>query len=385
MNKMYRLLALPFLLAACQGGAPWLTSRVVVSGHNVRNTDCRSALCAHNENTDLTAWNGAMWLVHRTARSQVLGPNSSLHVYRSTDAGRTFVPVARIEAPPDRDIRDPHFYVVGGELWIKALTRLPVTSWRDANVDTIAVALRSHDGINWQAPVAIGPAGWSFWRIREQAGTYYTAAYRDGDTEVALFSSTDGLRWKEIAPIYGVAADTPLETELTFMPSGRLLALVRMDGTDDELLGTNGRLRTKVCWASPPYDHFDCPQEVTGQRLDGPVTFLARNRLFVIARKHLTGGRKRTALYELQGDLDNGGTLTILERGELPSAGDTSYAGVAFADPTHAIVSWYSGDTHVDEPWILGWLDLSDIWVGSIDLGRLETAAPQVLRSTAMR
>ncbi len=44
---------------------------------------------------------------------------------------------------------------------------------------------------------------------------------------------------------FGVSADTPLETELTFMPSGRMLALARMDGTDAELLGDQGRLRTK--------------------------------------------------------------------------------------------------------------------------------------------
>ena len=45
------------------------------------------------ENVDMTKWNGAYWLVHRTARSQVLGPNSSLHVYKSAD-GLSFTDVA---------------------------------------------------------------------------------------------------------------------------------------------------------------------------------------------------------------------------------------------------------------------------------------------------
>ena len=58
-------------------------------------------------------------------------------------------------------------------------------------------------------------------------------------------------RWTAGPAIYGVSADTPLETELIFTPSGkRMLALVRIDGTDDELLGNTGRLRTKVCWAT---------------------------------------------------------------------------------------------------------------------------------------
>src|SRR5262249_9730511 len=122
----------------------------------------------------------------------------------------------------------------------------------------------------------------------------------------------------------------------------------------------------------PPYDHFDCPQELVGYRLDGPLAFSAGKRLFVVARKHLkTHGRKRTALYELSGDLDGAGALTVREWGELPSAGDTSYAGVAFAAPLHAIISWYSGDLKSDKPWIFGVLDRSDIWIGSIDFGQL--------------
>src|SRR5258708_37623934 len=114
----------------------------------------------------------------------------------------------------------------------------------------------------------MAPTGQGFWRIKEHGGVDYTAAYADGDTMVTLYSSTDGVAWTKGALVYGVAADTPLETELVFMPSGKLLALVRMDGTDQELLGDMGRLRTKVCWADPPsYAAFTCPQELTGQRL----------------------------------------------------------------------------------------------------------------------
>src|SRR5262245_5496060 len=134
------------------GGGSWLSAtEIVVSGHGVDNDDCRSAICRHNENTDLISWNDALWLVHRTAKSQVLGPNSSLHVYRSTDQGRTFVQTAQIPAPSDRDIRDPHFYVVGNELRIKALTRLPVISVRDSDVDTVSTMTASTDGIHWSS------------------------------------------------------------------------------------------------------------------------------------------------------------------------------------------------------------------------------------------
>src|SRR5262245_25430095 len=85
---------------------------VLVAG-DLENQDCRTGVCQHNENTDLVVWRGDVYLVHRTAGSQVLGPNSSLRVYKSRNRGRTFVLQAIIPAPLDRDIRDPSFYEVG--------------------------------------------------------------------------------------------------------------------------------------------------------------------------------------------------------------------------------------------------------------------------------
>jgi len=354
---------------------PWMTdAKVFVSGHDLEDQyDCRTKICRHNENVDMISWNGAIYLVHRTARSQVLGPNSSLHVYRSNDDGQSFADVATIQAPTDRDLRDPSFYVVGSDLYIKALTRLPVTSTRDANVDTITVATHSSDGVTWSALENIAPDTWSFWRVKQSAGVYYSAAYEDGDLAVLLFSSTDGKTWAMGPPIYTIAADTPLETELTIMPSGRMLALVRMDGDDQHYLGTIPPLRTKVCWSMPPYTApFDCSSELTGVRLDGPLSFFWNNRLFVIARKHLLddSGRKRTALYEITGNLE-GGPIDYKEWGEIPSAGDTSYAGYAMLDANRALVSWYSGDLDLDRPWVLAIFDLTDIWRGTIDFTKL--------------
>ncbi len=362
---------------------PWLTdARIFVSGHGVTNEDCRTGICQHNENTDLVSWKGALYLVHRTAYSQVLGPNSALHIYRSTDQGKTFTQTALIPAPKTkltpldgvdkgdsgRDLRDPHFYVVGDTLRLKALTRLPVTSARDSNVDTIAVGLSTTDGERWSDFQAIGPTGYSYWRIKQAGGVYYNAAYRDGDQSVTLFTSTDGVSWTKGAVIYDMAVDTPLETELEIMPSGKMLALVRMDGTDDELFANKGRLRTKVCWASPPYASFDCSAELSGQRLDGPVSFQWKGRLFLVARRHLQPtNKKRTSLFELTGTLD-GGPIDIKTIGDFPSAADTSYAGVVPIDDHRFAVSWYSGDVDDDLDWIQGMLGLSDIWLGNVDL-----------------
>jgi hypothetical protein len=355
-------------------GPPWLESaQIFVLGDGIsQQVPCQTQICRHNENTDMTLWNGAMWLVHRTALSQKLGDNCSLHVYRSDDGGTTFKDVATIPPVPGRDLRDPSFYQVGSRLHIKALTRLPVVSLRDADTDTTAIEVHSDDGMTWSAPQPIAPGGWGLWRVKQSGGVYYSAAYQDGDLQVVLFSSTDGLTFTQGAPVYTVSADTPVETELSFLPSGRMLALVRTDGADADLLGADGVLHTHVCWAMPPYSQFDCPQVLDGVRLDGPLSFFWQGRLFEVARKHLpTGDRKRTALYELGGTLE-GGPLTIKEWGELPSAGDTSYAGVAQIDDTRVKVSWYSGDLWLDEDWLLGMYDSTDIWTATIDLSKLK-------------
>lgn len=354
---------------------PWLTdAKILVAGEGVTNTDCRSGICRHNEDTDLTVWKGDIYFVHRTAASQVLGPNSSLHVYRSKDQGKTFEHLAVLPAVMDRDLRDPHFFTLGDKLHLKALSRLPVLGGQEVGVDSIAVGTSSEDGVTWSDLTQIGPNTWSFWRVQEHAGRYYAAAYADGDTQVALFSSADGLSWTKGPTVYAHPEDTPSETELTFMPSGKLLALVRMDGTAAELLGEQGRLRTKICWANPPYDQdFDCPAELTGQRLDGPLSFFHEGRLFVVARKHLgKDGRKRTALFELTGALDGGGALSITEHGELPSAGDTAYAGAATIDADRTLLTWYAGNLEKDEGWLFGMLDVSDVWQGTIDFSKLK-------------
>jgi hypothetical protein len=346
-------------------------AHVIVDGIDAESEMCRSDICVHNENTDMIDFGGSTFLVHRTANSQVLGPNSSLRVSRSDDHGRTWNLLAILPAINDRDLRDPSFYVIDGKLALKALTRLPVTSTRDSNVDTIAVGARSSDGVTWTPLQPIGPVTWSYWRVIDHEGKHYNAAYEDGDKSVRLFTSVDGTAWTMGPVIYDKSEDTPLETELVFMPGGTLLALVRMDGTNDELLGSVGRLRTAVCWSAPPYASFSCPQVLDGVRLDGPVAFFNRGRLFVVARKHFleTQNRKRTALYELVGD--EGAELSIIEHVELPSAGDTAYAGVARIDADRFLVTWYSSSILQDGPWARAILGPTDIWEATLDLSAL--------------
>src|SRR5258708_9894664 len=146
-------------------------------------------MCRHKENTDMIAWNGAVWLVQRSGESQTLGPNSALHVYRSDDNGASFVQAAFIDAPVDRDIRDPAFYTVGQSLFLKALARVHMFAARDANVDTATVAMESTDGVTWSGMRELAPHGWSFWRVKEDRGVSHAAACQSGDTQVVSLPS----------------------------------------------------------------------------------------------------------------------------------------------------------------------------------------------------
>src|SRR5581483_4931140 len=188
-------------------------------------------------------------------------------------------------------------------------------------------------------------------------GVFYDAAYAECDARVDLFTSRDGIHWTHGPAIYTVWIDAPLETELVFSPSGKhMLALVRTDGDPTQIAG-NGTVKTMVCWAPKPFDFFNCPQTLPGVRLDGPVAYWWKHRLFVLARQQLPGPQvqKRTALYELTGNFE-GGPLTIHDRGALPSAGDTSYAGIARVDGTHYVTTWYSSDPASDPGWEAGYV-----------------------------
>src|SRR5262245_19068370 len=187
----------------------WLQRAKIVVPGNLVNKDCRTGVCQHNENTDLKRWKGAIWFVHRTADSQILGPNSSLRVYRSKNEGKKFTLRAIIPAVFNRDIRDPSFYVRGDRLYLKAITRTAGFGLRDTGVDSISVETHSRDGKPWYPPREIGPVRWGFWRVVQQGKTYFSAAYEDGDLRVVLYRSTDGERWSAGPEIYGIAAVTP--------------------------------------------------------------------------------------------------------------------------------------------------------------------------------
>ena len=320
----------------------------------------------HNENTDLIHWQDKTWLVFRGGEdSQVGSPKARLKVYQSVDLGDHITLTAEVFMP-DRNIRDPKFLVQDGKLVIYAIARVPGGHLRDEGGLAWTVRTESSDGISWTTPQKIYDEKWGFWRFAEHGGLLYATAYNDGDTQVALLSSADGKAWQQVSLIVNSKPDVPSEAELQFF-GDTAVSLVRMDnGTS--LLDEG---HTAICVAAPPYAKWDCSR-MLNKRLDGPKWFSWNGRQFIMARKHLDDGRKRTAIYEILGDLATvSASVTLNELFEFQSAGDTAYVGVLPMGGGQFLVSWYSSDVPTDEIWASGMFTPSEIWLAWLDLNFL--------------
>ena len=358
------LFALPLALVAVACGTssspPPKPTTGFVSNQRIAYTDG-----LHNENTDLVAWNDELWLVFRGGETAQTGsPIARLKVFRSADGGDRFDLAAEIFVP-DRDIRDPKFVVEDGALVIYAISRVPGGHVRDAGGLAWTVRTQSRDGVKWSDPVRIFDETWGFWRFVRHGDAWYATGYNDGDVQVGFFRSVDGVSWQKVSLIYDSDPDVPSEAELQFL-GDTAVSLVRLD--NGKTLLDEGH--TAICVAQPPYAAWDCGR-MLDKRLDGPNWFSHDGRQIVIARKHLPDGRKRTAIYELKGDLANpAARIDLLELAELQSAGDTSYVGVASLGGDQYLVSWYSSDVPSDPIWMVGMFSPSDIWLAWLDFGK---------------
>jgi len=124
-------------------------------------------------------------------------------------------------------------------------------------------------------------------------------------------------------------------------------------------------------------------------RLDGPVAFADGGRLFFVARAqpgarrwpvHLGSAfaRKRTALWWLDPgreapDGSGAGEPRFVRLSDLPSAGDTSYAGVVLQDGA-LFTDYYTSRVDRDYAWLLGMVLPTEIRMARVPLAALHRA-----------
>jgi hypothetical protein len=211
-------------------------------------------------------------------------------------------------------------------------------------------------------------------------GHWYAAAYQDGDRSIIFLGSDDALTWTRLATVFNDECRIPLEPEPMFFPDGRVVIGIRMDDGDDYL--DDGH--EKLCFADPPYTSFSCPAELPG-RLDGPLTFEHGGERYVIARAHLPAIKKRTVIYRFTGNLHDLSGVGLEQIATLPSAGDTSYAGMTWLGPDRALISYYTSNPALgDVPWWYGSLNPTDIFLGTLDFTNGDGTAVPFVRDGAV-
>jgi hypothetical protein len=304
-----------------------------------------------------------------------------------TYEGALATDVAPAPSDPVRGIRDPKLFDWNGELRLGAISRVAGFPIRDLLADTQTVLAISRDqGSSFSVPAPMEfkltqkPFGlWRYVTHRSVFGHHvlYATGYDDGDQEAAYFASLDGGKtFVKLGSLVDAPALVPSEAELNFLGEHGEVAvsLVRLD---NQGLVEDGQ--TAVCIKHGSifgfFGNFDCARRLE-QRLDGPSrVFEVDGRFFVVARKHLACTRKRTAIYEIRGNLaDPHSQLRLFEIAELPSNGDTSYASVAPIPgrPGQFVVAWYSTPLGADIPWLPAQFGPSWILAATLDFGKYD-------------
>ena len=322
---------------------------------------------SHNSNTDLIYWRGAFYLIHASSPWHLASKKCKLVVRRSEDA-HSWEKIAELNVPGE-DIRDPKFAAIGDRLFLYALKNRSLDPEPYATVFT-----SSKDGFHWPAFEDMQPGGWLFWRPKTMDGlNWYVPAYWHEHGSSALLKSTDGEHWSIVSLIYeGERND---ETDIEFLPDGRMISTARLEGSGS-FFGSD-RASTLISVSAPPFESWShTKSDVT--RLDGPNLFAYGGRTYAVGRYQPSRmgpftklgsifGRKRTSLFSVE-------EQRLVYLSDLPSSGDTSYAGVAIRGDD-LYVSYYTSDIRKDPPWIMGMLVSSDIRMARVHLPSLEELA----------
>ncbi|MHA1716086.1 MAG: hypothetical protein ACTSXP_10610, partial [Promethearchaeota archaeon] len=231
----------------------------------------------------------------------------------------------------------------------------------------------TEDGNSWHEVKNVPDLdGWLFWRPKTNDNiTFYTAAYWHEHGASILLKTTNGINWTKVSDIH--KGDGNDETAIEFLPDGRLITTARLEITPDNGIG-NTDAGTLIAVSEYPYNSWENATVSHLTRLDGPCLFKLNSRIFAVGRFQpekdmlLTqlGGilsKKRTSIFSLDENKLN--WLT-----DLPSAGDTSYAGVVVKNGS-VYISYYTSDVSHDYPWFLGMFLGSPIKMARIDVSTL--------------
>lgn len=318
----------------------------------------------HNAFTDLLFWRGSFWLVYVSSPSHFKSKKSRLVLLRSSDA-RNWQEFKRFDGDGE-DIRDPKLAILQGQMFLYAL----LNKQFDPEPYKTIVA-HGNDGENWTSFESTTPDGWLMGRpITSNESVWYAPAHRIDLGTAVLLQSTDGVNWSIHSTIFEGKEERADETAIQFLQDGRIIAATRLEA-GSSLFGSS-QAGTLLSIAASPFTAWTQITKSRVTRLDGPTLFRVEDQVYAVGRSQpkvsapFQGlgsaiSQKKTALFLVK---ENAAGLIHLT--DLPSCGDTSYAGVAIADGK-VFISYYTNDPRKDYPWLLGMLLPTRIQITEIE------------------
>lgn len=281
----------------------------------------------HNAFTDLIFWNEQVYCAFREGRGHV-STDGRIRVLRSAD-GQTWESAALVSFQ-GYDFRDAHLSITPDHRLMMVGGAAPRKK-DNQSAPTGSFVAFSEDGTMWTDPkIVVEPGRW-LWRVTWHDGKAYGVSYTAGSDGrfLTLLRSADGLKYE---PLVKRLFDkgSPNETTLRFAADGTCYALVRRDRYNDApttpMLGVSKGDYTQWQW-------HDLGSEFNA--FGGPdLMQLPCGHWIATGRMHQGG--THTALTYL--DVQNATMTGLLN---LPSGGDTSYAGLLWHNDL-LYVSYYS-------------------------------------------
>ncbi|MCL1075028.1 exo-alpha-sialidase [Shewanella dokdonensis] len=286
---------------------------------------CKNIWCAaeHNAFGDLCQFQGKLYSVFREA-AQHISPDGMLRLLCSSDGGEHWSSVACFKSST-ADLRDGKLMVVGDYLYVYGAAvshdKSPLQS----------VIWSSADGLHWSEAGNIGDPKYWLWRITVTPAALLAVGYRagaDGDTRLYRSALPEAGQIPVFSPwVVPFQADGYVNESSLLVVNQRAVCLLRRDPVWDDQ-------QTALLGISEHYPFKDWSWHSLDKRIGGPVMLVDGERLLAVVR--LYEDRVRTSVVEIDTK-----TMTIKECLEMPSGGDTSYAGVV-QQGRQLLISYYS-------------------------------------------
>lgn len=290
----------------------------------------------HSAFTDLSFFNGQWFCVFREGSTH-MSLDGQIVVLCSNDA-KTWQEHSRLSWQGG-DLRDPKLSIrPDNQLILSAGIRWAVYSSAPSRLYSVAWQLeqsseQSFEQNHWSAPILDDTSEGTWrWAVTWHQGKAYSVGYGGQDIHGCLYRSDDGLHWQKWVEDF--FPDPSIFTnESSLVSQGdSLICLSRRDaaGGANAVLGiSTGRLKT---W------HW----KLLAKPIGGPKLMQLSNGEFVVVGRYINFKRwsAKTRLYKLN---NHTGRLKLWR--ELPSAGDTSYAGMIEYDG-QLYISYYSCHQH---------------------------------------